>query len=98
MPEPNLPPLMISADSIEQIKRNLPEIPNYTRAQLNEYNFPIATTETLVVSIDGGNNDLKILIYSYYFNTFFFCSDTNSFIPYSDNLFTLITMRKQSEQ
>lgn len=61
MPEPNLPPLMISAESIEQIKRNLPEMPNDTREQLNKYNFPIATTETLVVSIDGGNIELKII-------------------------------------
>lgn len=52
MPEPNLPPLLISAEKIEQIQRMLPEMPNYTREQLSKYNLKINVTETLVVSID----------------------------------------------
>lgn len=52
MPEPNLPPLRIAAEQIERIKNDLPEMPNDSRDQLKTYDFPIATTETLVVSID----------------------------------------------
>lgn len=55
MPEPNLPPLIINALSIQQIKNGLPEMPNDTREHLKKYNFPIATTETLVVSIDNAD-------------------------------------------
>lgn len=52
MPEPNLPPLKIAAEHIERIKNELPGMPNDSRDQLKKYDFPIATTETLVVSIN----------------------------------------------
>lgn len=50
--QPNLPILTTTAQSIDQIRDNLPEMANDCTNQLNEYNFPIATVDTLVVSID----------------------------------------------
>lgn len=54
MPEPNLPSLVIDTHSVEQLKNNLPEMPNDIREQLKKYDLPVVTIETLVVIGDIG--------------------------------------------
>lgn len=51
MPEPNLPPLSLKCIDLNRIKNNMPELPEQTREHLRTFGLPIATIETLIVSI-----------------------------------------------
>jgi len=53
MPDPNLPPLLISEEYIDGIRRNMPELPDVTRLRLLDQGLSVRDTEVLM-SVDSG--------------------------------------------
>jgi aspartyl-tRNA(Asn)/glutamyl-tRNA(Gln) amidotransferase subunit B len=51
-PEPDLPPVQISADEIEDVRRSLPELPEATRERLKK-DYALADYEAEVISADA---------------------------------------------
>lgn len=49
LPEPNLPPLNLSAVDLDALRDSLPELPDLTRDVLTKYNVNPQTTQVLVV-------------------------------------------------
>lgn len=73
MPEPNLPFLNLNDTrngfNLDEIKKDMPELPEETRASLNNYDLHKARAETILVSVICERFPLAILflIIYYYF-------------------------------
>ena len=61
-PEPDIPPLVISPDWIEKIKKQLPELPlQKIKRFITDYNFDLYEAEILVVDLDLANYTEEVI-------------------------------------
>lgn len=61
MPEPDIPPIVITDEMIEQIKKDMPTMPNELRKKLSKLGLDSSAVETLVDNIEAGNFMLQVM-------------------------------------
>ena len=61
MPEPDIPPIVLTDEMIDEIKKDMPVMPNELREKLSKLGLDNSAVETLVDNIEAGNFMLEVM-------------------------------------
>lgn len=61
MPEPDIPPIVLTDEMIKQVEKDMPVMPNELRKKLSKLGLDNSAVETLVDNIEAGNFMLNVM-------------------------------------